>query len=393
MPRAKVSLSFSDGTVFDEWESFSIRDTYTDPVGEFSFVAKPGRERIKVYRERLRKGQLVACKVNGVPQFVGLINTVTQRISANEGVVIECSGGNPLLTPYEGAAVDNTSDYSKELSFHSEADVPATDFVLRVMAPYGFTAVIADDRAHVDVLTGRTISGKGIATPVSTLKHKDAEANPGETAYALCARVVTRLGAMLRLSWDGELMLTRPDYDQSASYALVQDFDGKTPGDRFFGDITITDTNDGQFSECAVRGQQVDQTDETFTSRPVAVAKSTDIIEGRPPYSSDIAVYKPKIVVDKSARDDDRARSVAKLALGLAARNAFTVTGTVDGFVSSTGRIWTTDTIARVFIAGVVDEDMWILSRTLIQDAAGGQRTQLTLIPKGALVFGELPSG
>lgn len=393
MSRAKVRLSFSDGSSISEWTSFRIRETYSDPVGEFSFVAQPSRDRIQFYRERLRKGQLVACTVNEVPQFVGLINTNRETISAEGGVTIEASGGNPLLTPYAGAAVDSTTDYSRELVFHSESDVPATAFVLRVMGPYGFPAVVADDRANVDVITGRAISGKAPTTPVEALKHKDAQAQPGESAYALCARVLTRLGVMLRLSWDGQLMITRPDYEQQASYRLVQDFDGRTPGDRFYGDIEIIDTNEGQFSECAVRGQKVDVSSQTATARPVAVVKSTDVNAARPPYSSDIAVYKPRIVIDKSARDNDRTKSVGKLALGLAAKDAFTVSGTVDGFVAQTGAIWSIDTAARVFIAGRIDEDMWILSRTLMQDVNEGQRTQVTLIPKGALVFGDLPSG
>jgi hypothetical protein len=393
MPRAKVALQFTDGSVIDEWVSFSIRDTYTDPIGQFTFVAQPARSRLNLYREKLRKGELFACKVNEVPQFVGLIQTNVETISAENGVTIEVSGGSPLLTPYEGAAVVSTTDFASEVTFHSESDIPATDFVLRLLEPYGFSAVIADDRTHVDVLTGRAITGKGTSTPVTAMKHKDAQASAGEAAYTCVARVITRLGAMVRLSWDGQLMITRPDYDQPASYRLVQDFDGRTPGDRFFGDITITDTNEGQFSVCAVRGQRIDNTGETFTSRPIGTVASTDLNASRPPYSSSVAVFKPAIVIDKSSRDENRAKSVAKLKLGLAARNAFTVSGQVDGFVSGTGRVWTTDTVARVFIDGRIDEDMWIYSRTLIQNAAQGQFVQLTVIPKGSLVLGDLPSG
>jgi hypothetical protein len=35
---------------------------------------------------------------------------------------------------------------------------------------------------------------------------------------------------------------------------------------------------------------------------------------------------------------------------------------------------------------------MWILERELMQDRSGGQRTRLKLIPKGALVLGEIPT-
>jgi prophage tail gpP-like protein len=61
--------------------------------------------------------------------------------------------------------------------------------------------------------------------------------------------------------------------------------------------------------------------------------------------------------------------------------------------VSATGAVWSIDTIARVYCEAFdIDEDMWILQRELMQDRSGGQRTRLKLIPKGALVLGEIPT-
>lgn len=395
MPTARVQLAFSDGTTFAEWQTASIRDSFTDPIGEFRLVSAPVTAGgvLAAYRERLRKGELVAVKVNEIPQFVGLIQTVEKTIG-DDGVVFDVSGGTPLLTPYEGAAVEDRNDYTKELSFHSDnADVPIRDLVLRVMRPYGFSELVGDDGQHVDLTSGKKRRKKSTLT-LDGLSQRDAVAHPGETAYGLLARVLTRMGVCLKVRWDGVLYLTRPDYEQEIAYTVGQTANEGFAGDRFFGSISIRDTNEGQFSECCVRGQSPDTPDATTASRPVGVVASSAINSERPPYRSDIATFKPKVIKDKSARDLERAQSMAKLVLGLGATAAFTVSGQVGGWVSKTGRVWTTNTLARVVVEkDEIDETMFLLSRTLVQDANGGQSTQLAFVPKGYLVLGDLPGG
>lgn len=396
MGTARVQLAFTDGETLAEWQAVSLQDAFTDPIGAFNLTSSPITEGgvLAYYRQKLRKGELVSVRVNEIPQFVGLIQTVEKTVSDEEGVVFQVSGGTPLLTVYEGGAIEDRNDYTKELSFHSEnADVPVRDLVLRVMAPYGFSELVGDDGAHVDLTSGKKRKKKAVLT-LDGLTQRDAIAHPGETAYGLLGRVLTRLGVCLKIRWDGVLFLTRPDYEQSISYTVGQSLSESfaREGDRFFGKVFIRDTNEGQFSEVCVRGQAPDAPDATTAARPVAVVTSASINADRPPYRSDVAVYKPKVIKDKSARDLSRAQSTAKLSLGLAAANAFTVTGTVHGWVSRTGRIWTTNTLARVVVEkDEIDETMLLLARTLIQDANGGQYTQLTFVPVGYLVIGDLP--
>jgi prophage tail gpP-like protein len=395
MPTARVQLAFSDGSVLSEWQNVSLRDTFTDPIGEFRLSSAPVTAGgvLAAYRAKLRKGELVAVRVNDVPQFVGLIQTVDKTVG-DGGVVFEVSGGTPLITPYEGAAVESTTDYTKELSFHSEnADVPIRDLVLRVMRPYGFTELVGDDGQHVDLTSGKKRKKKATLT-LDGLNQRDAIAHPGETAYQLLSRVLTKLGVCLKVRWDGVLYITRPDYEQEPAYTVGQSSSNAFPGDRFFGDVKIHDTNEGQFSEVVVRGQTPDAPDATTAARPVGKVASTAINADRPPYRSDIATFKPKVIKDKSSRDLSRTESTAKLALGLGATASYTVSGVVNGWVSKTGRIWTAGTLARVVVEkDEVDETMFLLSRTLVQDANDGQSTQLTFIPKGYLVLGDLPDG
>jgi prophage tail gpP-like protein len=395
MPTSRVQLAFSDGSTLAEWQNVSLRDTFADPIGEFRLSSAPitAGGVLAFYRERLQKGELVALKIDDVPQFVGLIRTVKTTVS-DAGTVLEISGGTPLITPYEGAAVEDPNDFTKELSFHSENhDVVVRDLVLRVMRPYGFSELVGDDGEHVDLTCGKKRRKKAKPLTIEQLTQRDAIAHPGETAYGLLARVITRLGVCLKVRWDGVLYLTRPDYEQEIAYTIGQTQNERFDGDRFFGSIEVNDTNDGQHSEICVRGQAPENPDATSTSRPVSSVRSSVINADRPPYRSPIAAFKPKIIKDKSARDRSRAESTAKLALGLAASNAFTLSGTVGGWTSKTGRIWTVDTLARVVVEQLqIDETMFLLSRTFVQDADGGQFAQLTFVPKGYVVLGDLPS-
>lgn len=393
--RDRLTLSFSDGSTISEWESFTVRESFIDPLGSFQFVAKPDESRRAFYAHKLRKGELVGVKINQSPQFVGLIQTVQCDVDSEGGTVFSFSGASPLVTPYEGAAVDDPLDYSKELVFHSKdsADVPVEDFVKRVMRPYGFSDVSVEAEQDIIVKTGKATKKRRKKISLQDIKHSDGMAHPGETAYGLVARIITRNGVVLRLMWNGTLLVCKPDYEQDISYTFVQDFDGKLVGERFLR-VSVTDTNDGQFSECAVRGLRSDKTGDKNTARPIAVVRSDEIDPNRPPYSSSVAPYKPTIIVDKEARDLTKAKNTATLKLGLSASKAFVVKGVVDGFTSSTHRTYTVDTMAHVIVrAKSVDAPMWMLSRAFSQSVDGGQTTEMEFIPKGALRLGEVPGG
>jgi prophage tail gpP-like protein len=399
MTTARVQLAFSDGTTFDEWQSVSLQDSFTDTSPPWTVTSSLTRSGglLKAYRQTLRKGELVAVRVNDIPQFVGLIQTVDKSIS-DDGIVFTVNGGTPLLTPHAGAAVEDPLDYSKELSFKSEnADVAVVDILKRIFRPYfgADPVIIGDDGQHIDLTSGKKRTKKSKKLTIENLKQREAIAHPGETAYGLASRLLTKLGACLKLRWDGTLIITRPDYEQEISYTVGQSTQENFPGDRFFGTVNVHDTNEGQFSECIVRGQADDNSEVTTASRPIGVVLSSAINADRPPYrAAPFAAYKPQIIKDKSSRDKARSESTAKLALGLAARSAFTVSGVVNGWVSTTGRIWTVGTLARVVVEmDEIDETMFLLSRTLIQDPNGGQFAQLTFIPLGYLVLGDLPGG
>lgn len=385
--RARVEMHFADGEVISQWESLELHDDFTDPLGRMAFTARPKREDVASYRERLAKGELVTVLVNGALQGAQIIQSRRMKVDkAGVTFAIECH--TPLVTAYQ-AHVDPS------LSFKSKNDAPASDVVLRALSPFGFTEILADTAASRNARSGKPIGTKAAPLDVAALKINEAAAQDGEKAYSFCARIFTRMGVALRCAPDGRLLLQAPDYNQEPAYTVSQTFGDVGPGDRFLDGLDIEDTNDDQFSSCTVSGLAPDKRGKTRTARPqVEVAQSLDAGGIRAPYSSTVAPYKPLILKDKSARDSKRCENVATLAMGLRAGKAYCVTGEVDGFISSTGRVWTIDTMARVVVeADGVDENMYLVARTLMQSRERGQTTRLRFIPRGALVLGEIPSG
>lgn len=382
--RGIVAMQFEDGTSIDTWNSLDLRDTFTDPLGDLSFESIPPRGRYQEYRARLAKGSAVTVSINGVSQGRYIIQEVERAISTADGAAIRVRCHTPLITPYEG-------NVDPDVSIASQTDVPVTDAILKAMAPYGFDRIIGDTAASVAAMSGKPLGGRPASVTVGALKHQDAVAHEGETAYSFCARIFTRLGCALRISSDGVLMVGAPQYDTAVNDTLRQSFTGGLPGDYFVGTVTVHDSNAGQFSEAIVRGQRAD-TGDASTARPVSRITEAELHPLRPSYVSTAAPYKPKIFHDKSSRDKARALSCAKLEMGLRAEKAFYVQGEVDGMVSATGRLWQVDTMVHVVIeAEGLDEDMWVAEVRRTADAAGGQRTHLRLLPKGALVLGDIP--
>lgn len=385
--RANVRMQFNDGSAFDEWLSLSLRETYTDPLGDLKFEAAPGRARIGEYRDKLQKGELVTVFVNNVNQGGYLIQTVETTVDTQSGVMFSVTCHSPLITPYQGSV-------RQPLTFKSQTYAPVGDIVSKALAEYGFQDIIGNMAANVSALTGIPIGGGKKPVTVDALKQDQATAQEGETAYQFCARIITRLGLALHMAYDGILLLTSPDHEQDPAYTIVQSSDPTVAGDRFIGRIRIADTNDNQFSECRVRGERSDKSGTTQTARPDATVKASELFPDRPPYRSVAAAHKPLILRDKNAGSIERCQSVAKLALGIRAKDAFVVEGEVDGFVSTTGRVWTPNTIANVRIDALnFSEPMFLLERVLTRTRDGGDKTQLKLIPRGALVLGDLPSG
>jgi hypothetical protein len=399
--RVSVSLKDNEGEVISAWTSVSWRDHFTDPLGQLDVEARPtvAMDRAR-YRSFLAKGRLVALFLNDIRQATMLV-TGTERIIGREGVIFRATAKGVLTTAFEGSA-------DPYLAQNFDSDTPVADAVLTALTPYGFDIIQITAADNIAAMTGKAIDNQQADVVTTELEQKDIQVQANETAYGFGARIYTRLGLLLKTDVNGLLTLFKPDYQQAASYTLLSERTLGRSGDRMLSDpaITIKDSNDGQFSEIVLVGKEADKRGQKSataptsgiiiadTTRPSGIpfekVQLTEIPAGRNTYvSTGGAAFKPKYRFDKKARDKTRALVMATVMHGARSQNAYQIQCTVDGMLSSTGAIWTAGTIARVIIDEEgIDDDMWILECTKSADIRG-QRTALTLIPKGALILGE----
>jgi prophage tail gpP-like protein len=391
-----LSVRFSDGTDCTAWTKASIREGFSDALGSYDLTIVPPREQFADYRNRLRRGEPFELLVNGNPLATPIIVSTDARLSS-DGCVLDVVAQSKLSAANEGSV-------DPELTRRFKSDVPVSNVLLEVLAAYGFDTLIGDSSAHVNALTGKAPKGRAAARDVKALTLKELQAQEGETAYQFCSRVFSRLGVVLFCNYKGELYLTAPDYDQAASYTIVQDSAHKVSGDYCVDELTIHDSNDGLYSEVVVRGQSSDDDSAKACAMPGARCyvegltrpsgapygkmATVPIQAGPGSYSSSSAQWKPRFVCDKEARDIQRCKNMARLIMGTRAAQAYYLEATVAGLVAATGAVWTPDTICHCYIEALgIDDDLWVMDREFTVDDRG-ERTKLKLIPKGALVLG-----
>ncbi|TXH18213.1 MAG: hypothetical protein E6R03_02605, partial [Hyphomicrobiaceae bacterium] len=203
--RCSVTMCFADGSTIDTWHTLSLRDDFKDPLGQLDFETFPPLRKFAEYKSKLAKGEFVTVYVNGVLQGGFAIETVERTIDPKRGAGFKITCKSPLITPYQGHV-------DPDLALKADTDVPVGQIVLKAMLPYGFDEVQTDARGAVNVLSGVPIGGGTATVTTSKLKHRDAKAHENETAYQFCARLLTRLGVVLRCMPTGELLVCAPDY-------------------------------------------------------------------------------------------------------------------------------------------------------------------------------------
>ncbi len=412
--RARIELDFSDGTRFDQWERATVTERFDDSLGTYSFKVKPVRDQVATFQRLLQKGELVTIYVNDNQYASPVIESVTTSVNRGGGVTFDVECKSILLAATEASA--DPTIYEKQ-----KADVPISTLIERVLEPFDLGEITTDAAGHVMTLTGKGIEGRAPAITVSELKTKDAQVQDNEAAYSYCARMFSRLGVALRVNYRGELLLTAPDYEQQASYGI---FEWTGSGNRATS-ISLRETNRGQYSRVVIRGKGKEGRGKKQTAKPRAALRQglltgrlaadgleeiaqarydelsagapfdnvpeTEFSADQPLYTSSVHPFKPRYYVDKRSRDNERCGSFCKLVHTKNAAAAFEVTAAVDGLVSDTGATWAVDTICRVESTTLqLNMDMWVHEVSMTQTRSGATTT-LKMIPKGALVLGDIP--
>jgi prophage tail gpP-like protein len=431
---------------FSQWESFEIVETFLDPLGSFKLVASPAANRFKEYFDKLSKGSIIEVWVSSTLQFTGVIMDQRTQIS-RKGATISITAQSMLAAAYEASM-------SPRVNLSSKGGVSAIDLIAKVMGPFFEPifdpGIVNNSGLNLEVKSGRAISGLPAPIPVKPLKQTDLKAQQGETVYGFCSRILSRLGLILKTDATGRLMLDRPIYETPSLYTLVQSEVLSAAGNYMLDGIQISDTNKGQFSEVVVGGQapvskkdekgkkatartdengkvRLTKTSGTRANKPlfrvstyskynpydikffkkyepdvlpyrnVPSAPLSEQKVGYPTsdrylYKSDVQFFKPKYKDVKTCHSKKQCRTYAGLMFGLRNAGGFTVKCSVDGFMSTTGYLWTPNTVVTLMIDHLgINEDMWVFGRTFKSSRSIGQVTDLTLMPLGSLILGDIP--
>lgn len=389
------------GIVLDTWVNAAVRESFTDPLGSFDFEAHPGTAQDAKPYQQVKRGDFVVLEIAGHQQQVGIIQSVSRKLTRNGGIQFRYSGRTPLVTAYQ-ATID-TNDYNVAAG----NDTVASELVKPPLSRMGYLVATSDEAStNLSVKTGKAVGGTQVrdALVMEELKAQDAQPHDNETVYAYCARILTRLGVGLTCYNDGTLGMQRPHYDSDPLYAIstVSDW---TEGENVPIEIEVVETNDDQFSQITVRGQRAKSGKSKRAAGPEATVTAEEYAKLKGdgtilPYRSGTANlgnkvqaqdYKPLFLKDKNARDAAFCKNVALLAYGLRAQNAYQVRCTMKGFWSKEGNIWTIDSMASLY-APHIDAygSFWILERTFRISRQDGPVTDLVLLPKGFLVIGQI---
>ena len=398
---ATIELEFSGGERLRNLISFSLQQDFTAPLDPLTFsYAERGKE--KSLRAMFQPGELCNCRINNSLQATNIITDVIET-GGRDGVVFNVTAESLLTIPME-------SDVDPKLSKEFKQDTKISEVVTEVLRPYGIfpfgAEVFVDSKEDVAARAGRAIPGGSNNATLEPLKEKAMQTKDGQKSYPFLSALVSRHGVQLRCAGDGRLLLVRPNYDSATAYNLIQ---GNAPigGTRVLAapGPSIRNTNKGQFSHYLLRGKVRDIKKKTRVTEPYSFLevpgaslpdtapfqnfKRQTLQATRANYRPGVAPYKPKFWRDDEASSQVRCDAKARLMHGSRAANGFVVNVAVDGIISETGRLWTFDTIARVFLGDHdINEDMWIKSTTKSESKSSGQMTRITLIPKNSLVIG-----
>lgn len=256
------------------------------------------------------------------------------------GVLLDCSA--PVLTVRE---------------------LTLADVVARLVRPMGVT------RIRIDADT------KLLREKVST--------EPGDSAWDALRRAAEANGLWPWFEPDGTLVVGGPRYDKPPVATLVLRADGK--GNNV---LSLAERRSivERFSEVMVYGQAHASGSGAGERDGRNNIKATVRDDG-------VKVYRPKVVVDHEAINQDIARARGRKVISDARIKGYGLTALVRGHRTDDGLLWTPG--QRINVKSEphgIDGTYFLMARRFTGDKASGQRTQLTLKEDGVWTLDAHPN-
>lgn len=364
----RVLLTLEDGFACDLWTDCTITDSFLDPCQTMSLSVAADETRFG-FMHRLRKGAQFLVEANGVPVIGGFLDKVGIRAS-RAGTQVTVTGRD-ILSPVVDSNVDPRLPVKKGMSL---LDLAKLLFEEHFALPVKVSAEDADVIGSRNKGLGKPVSvkpKKGRKKPTDQLK--EIYPKPNEGGFQYFVRFAHRVGYHAWAQPDGQgIVIGAPTYEQEPAGDLVLIRGEQGTGNNIL-EANIDTDNTRVPSHVFVRGKGSKPGDKSL---PIGYAINPDA-----PY------FKPFYLTDDESATKDHADAVARFVLGKALREALCYRVKVRGWTSSSGRLYSVDTILRVRDEACgIEGEMWVEERTFTKSRAG-TTTDLKLIPANSLLL------
>jgi prophage tail gpP-like protein len=379
-----------EGTEFssgDKILSYRISSNYTTPTDAWEFTVY-SEDDPKALRRRWRPFQPVKLMIAGRQQILG-------RIDGNSGV----GDSGRMLKVFGRDYLSDIVDSSIDPTFQVKKGQDIGAIVLDVLKPWGITTVLGGSALNRNALTGKQ-PFKPVPKNLAEIKLEDFKAEENEGAFEFLNKILARHGLTLQPSSTRDTVIVdSPRYEQAALYKLsfpgnmvkasnaTRDYSGvptvtiargRTGGSDAGKQSGSGRTEYPTFDKSGPSkiGGVLDAQRAITSDDNVIIVREKRFDPKKPDrttYGYDFPVYKPLFYQDKASRNQAQLDASVRRMMAEKIRNTLTYPFTVRGHVDPTSdALWSVDTIVTVQDdIEDVNEDLWIVERTLSNDGSG----------------------
>lgn len=365
-----IVISVEGGPVWDrEIKSFSLSSSFTgDPDEWAATIFSP--DFASLLNLELRP---ITIEIDGNLQLIGRIER--SQIGADSSAVR--FSGRDFRGDLVACHVDPSFRIKKGDTLKSS--------ILRAAAPAGIVSVNASGNwAQRDALSG-SLAGEPGLVGFDDAKVDDFKPKPEESIWVFCRRLAARFGALILTNGGrGNLLLAKPNFDQSPIYKMVRNRAGigntveTSEADRNYRDVPTFALIAGKEWEKKGKESKV-----VWSGGPVFLGREGTIHERIAPDTDRPGetwnVYRLFFRRSNDARNQAEVDLTFNRAVAERFHNLLHYSATLDGFTDPVnGNMWTVDTMVSVAdeVAGVNDT-LWLSSRELTYDETSGTATHV----------------
>ncbi len=424
-PGTATIKSKTFGNILSVWESYRFDNDLFTPADSFSFklglTGSSGRPMTKSDINNL----INATKPDTVVRLeVGENNDLAAIGIIDDQFIHGDRGGDFIeLAGRDGMSILLDNEADQKNCRLSNTTLP--DMAAKMLARYqgkGIPFIVqSDNNSNRNLLTGKkkpitskfgsvqprsvrtslgtvAIFGKGVLGPQDVpndfVRLPIAEARPhaGETEYAYLERHAGNLGVMMWMSADGNLIFSRPDYNQEPLFSLYRYLNDSNNNNNILSGGARRNTANSATSVKLLGHTEGRGDDKTQVRAQLSLddlpLSEVARLKGIPVANITERYTWPrlKVIRDAHAKDKTRANKEAHRALSRANTNLLTLEYEVRGH-SQNGILYCPDTLVTVIdeVAGI-SGTFYITSRSISKDKSG-THTNLKLVPSGTIIL------